>query len=196
MMAATAKASESRIVVGGMDGLDPSAERPRHSVLLALSGGGIRGLASIGVLQALEERGIGGAGIAGTSMGGMGGGLYAAGYEPEELRVIAEQLDFAALFQNAPPRSTMLQTRRREHGRDLLTIRFDGIRPRIPQALTSAQYLTNFLTLFTARATYQSSGDFGQLRLPYAVVSTDVVSGERVVLRTGSLDRMELPPSV
>lgn len=187
LLFALGSAEEQRIVIGGLDGIDPQGSQGEHTVLLALSGGGIRGLASVGVLRAFEERGIRIAGIAGTSMGGIVGGLYAAGYTPAELEGIARNLDFAALFNNAPPRSTMLQTRRRERGRDLLTVRFDGFRPQIPQALTSAQYLTNVLTDLTTRATYQSVGDFSNLRLPFAAVSTDVVTGQRKVLDEGSL---------
>lgn len=53
---------------------------------LALSGGGVRGLAHIGVLQLLEESKIPIAYLAGTSMGGIIAGLYAAGISAQELR--------------------------------------------------------------------------------------------------------------
>ncbi len=180
-------AANEQIVIGGLDGLDPDEAHSQHAVVLAISGGGMRGLATIGILQAFEERGLRVAGIAGTSMGGIVGGLYAAGYSPWELEIIATQLDFANLFKNQPARTTMLQTRRQEQGRDLLSIRFDGLRPIIPRALTSGQNLTNFLINLTTRATYRSSGNFSKLRIPFATVSTDVVSGKREVLRTGSL---------
>ena len=48
-------------------------------VALALGSGGARGYAHIGVIQALEERGYEVVGIAGSSMGAVVGGLYAAG---------------------------------------------------------------------------------------------------------------------
>ena len=48
-------------------------------VALALGGGGARGYAHIGVIQVLEERGLDIAGVAGSSMGALVGGLYAAG---------------------------------------------------------------------------------------------------------------------
>ncbi len=180
-------AAADRITIGGLHGLDPNDTLPHYSVLLALSGGGIRGLASVGVLKAFEERRIDVAGVAGTSMGGIVGGLYAAGYTPEQLETIASHLDFATLFQNAPPRTTMLQTRRRERGRDLLSIRFNGVIPMIPQALTSGQQFSTFLTTLTTRATYRAAGDFSRLPIPFATVSTDVISGRKRVLRHGSL---------
>jgi len=65
---------------------------------LALSGGGIRGLAHIGVLEALEAAQIPVHTIAGSSMGGIIGALYAAGVSPSALReaaIKANILDFA-----------------------------------------------------------------------------------------------------
>src|SRR3546814_8033152 len=53
-----------------------------QKVGLVLSGGGAKGLAHIGVLKAFEENDIPVDYIAGTSMGGMVGGFYAAGYSP------------------------------------------------------------------------------------------------------------------
>jgi len=55
-----------------------AAEPVRPKVGLVLSGGATRGLAQIGVLKALEEQGVRIDAIAGTSMGAVGGGLYAS----------------------------------------------------------------------------------------------------------------------
>ena len=52
---------------------------------IALSGGGIRGLAHAGVLKALKENGINIDIIGGTSAGSMVASLYAIGYEPDEI---------------------------------------------------------------------------------------------------------------
>lgn len=56
---------------------------------LALSGGGARGLAHIGVLKVLEEAGIQPDYLAGTSMGGVIAAAYAAGLKPDEIEQIA-----------------------------------------------------------------------------------------------------------
>jgi len=66
---------------------------------LALSGGGVRGLAHLGVLQVMEQNEVPVGCIAGTSMGGLVGGLYAAGVPlPDllEVGVSAGIMDFAA----------------------------------------------------------------------------------------------------
>ena len=57
----------------------------KYKVGLALSGGGARGLAHIGVLSVLEEAGIAVDCLAGTSMGGVIAAAYAAGMTPAQL---------------------------------------------------------------------------------------------------------------
>ncbi len=52
---------------------------------IALSGGGMRGFAHLGVLKALNEWGIPIAAISGTSAGAIVGALYAAGHNPEQI---------------------------------------------------------------------------------------------------------------
>lgn len=65
-----------------------------QKVGLVLSGGGAKGLAHIGVLKALEENHIPIDYIVGTSMGGIVGAMYAAGYSPSEIEYIALSEDF------------------------------------------------------------------------------------------------------
>ena len=60
----------------------PSKRRPTIGV--ALEGGGALGLAHIGVLQWFEEHHIPIDYLAGTSMGGLVGGLYATGKSPQQ----------------------------------------------------------------------------------------------------------------
>ncbi len=71
---------------------------------LALSGGGARGVAHVGVLKVLEELNISVDYIAGTSMGAIIGGLYAAGYTPEEIEEIVLDTDWNSAFKDRPPR--------------------------------------------------------------------------------------------
>ncbi len=54
------------------------------SVGLALAGGGAKGMAHFGVLQALEEEGLSFDVMSGTSAGAMAGILYASGMSPEK----------------------------------------------------------------------------------------------------------------
>jgi len=62
------------------------------SLGLVLSGGGVRGAAHIGVLKALTEAGIKPDVLSGTSAGSIVAGLYAYGYTPEEIALIAQRI--------------------------------------------------------------------------------------------------------
>ncbi len=66
-----------------------------QSVGLVLSGGGAKGIAHIGVIRALEEHNIPIDYIAGTSMGSIVGGLYAAGYTTDEMMDLLLSEDFS-----------------------------------------------------------------------------------------------------
>lgn len=55
---------------------------------IALSGGGAKGAAHIGVLIALHENSLIPSSVSGTSMGAIVGGLYSMGYPPEKLKEI------------------------------------------------------------------------------------------------------------
>ncbi len=67
-----------------------------RKVGVVLSGGAVRGFAHIGVLKALEERGIIPQFVSGTSAGAIIGAFYCAGYSPDELYKIAEEINFLA----------------------------------------------------------------------------------------------------
>ncbi len=68
------------------------------NVTLALSGGGVKGYAHIGVLRVLERLGIHIKGVAGTSAGGLVGALYAMGYSPDEMESRLQDIDQGNLF--------------------------------------------------------------------------------------------------
>ncbi|MGQ9845289.1 MAG: patatin-like phospholipase family protein [Caldisericia bacterium] len=65
---------------------------------VVLLGGGARGLAHIGFLESLKENKIKIDLICGTSMGGIVGGLYAYGYEPEKLKEMAINFEYKTLL--------------------------------------------------------------------------------------------------
>ncbi len=76
---------------------------------LVLSGGGARGFAHLGVIQALGEAGIVPDVISGTSAGALVGVLYADGYTPKEILALmnwASRFDF---MRPALPREGLLQ---------------------------------------------------------------------------------------
>lgn len=154
---------------------------------LALSGGGARGFAHIGVLRALEEAGIDIDIVAGTSMGGIIGGLYAAGLTPAQIETQALAIEWNTFFSDSPRRTSQLFTRRAETEGALIVARFDGFNPQIPTALSRGQKLVNVLSELSQATSYFSGGDFANLDRRLAIVSTDLVTGKKVTFTSGSL---------
>ncbi|MFT4092216.1 MAG: patatin-like phospholipase family protein [Niabella sp.] len=72
----------------------PFLKKKRKVIGLALSGGGLRGIAHLGILKALEERDLAPAIISGSSSGAIIGAFYASGYKPDELMEIVSKLSF------------------------------------------------------------------------------------------------------
>src|SRR5215469_1831179 len=70
----------------------PSKHRPRLG--LALQGGGALGLAHVGVITWLEEHHIPVDYVAGTSMGGLVGGVFATGRNPAEIRQVVNGINW------------------------------------------------------------------------------------------------------
>src|SRR6266404_3075263 len=89
----------------------------RPTIGVALQGGGAKGLAHIGVLQWFEENHIPIDYIAGTSMGGLIGGLYATGRRPSEIREMVGKIDWNDVLSGAIPFRD-LSYRRKEDLRD------------------------------------------------------------------------------
>ncbi|MCP4567583.1 MAG: BamA/TamA family outer membrane protein [FCB group bacterium] len=154
---------------------------------LALSGGGARGISQIGVLKAFTEAGLDFACIAGTSMGSVIGGLSASGYNPTDIEEMIAQVDFTSLFSDTPHRRSLLLSQKTERDKYLVSIRFDGLQPYIPRALTAGQRLTTYLADLTIRANYGCGGNFDRLLIPYRAVATDIGTGEIVSIARGNL---------
>lgn len=77
-------------------------------ISLALGGGGVRGIAHIGVLRTLEAHKFNIKAIAGTSAGGMVGAVYAAGYSTQEIEEIIKDFDPIRSFSRFPDDSASL----------------------------------------------------------------------------------------
>src|SRR6516162_8720640 len=101
---------------------DSTLNKPREPRIgLVLEGGGALGLAHIGVLEWLEQHRIPVDYIAGTSMGGLIGGLYAMGMRPEDISRLTSTLDWDKLL-SGPPSYNELSFRRKEDRRAYPTI--------------------------------------------------------------------------
>lgn len=162
----------------------PGAIRP--SIGVALSGGSALGLAHIGVIRYFEEHHIPIDKIGGTSMGGLIGGLYAAGMDSTQIRAVVEDADWNALLNPSPPFTDEPIVDKQKWNRTFgdLTLRF-GKRFALPSGLNPGESLSLLLSRSTMG--YAHISDFDQLPTPFRCVATDLVSGNSVVLSKGSL---------
>ncbi len=169
-------------------GLLPEYGYERPTVALALSGGGARGLAHIGVLQVFQEEGIPIDFIAGCSMGAIVGSLYGMGYTPDEIATITTGMDWGSLFSDAPRRRNLFLAQKEIANQDLVTLRFKDLHPYIPDALVTGQSLFNLVFRLSLNAPYYNAGgSFDSLHVPVGVVCTDLRTGNRVFVRNGNL---------
>jgi NTE family protein len=158
-------------------------------IALVLSGGGARGIAQIGVLKALEQHHIPIDAIIGTSMGSIIGGLYAAGYSTDQLQALVDTTDWSDILSltDESNRKDLFIGQKQELDKNLLTIRFSGLKPVIPSSLSSGQRLTNFLNELVLQGIYHARKSFDNLKVPFRAVATDLISGKRIVLNSGNL---------
>jgi len=134
-----------------------SVKRPKIAVVL--SGGGARGISSIGVLKVLEEADIPIDLIVGTSIGSILGGLYASGYSIDQLQQMVDTTNWADVlsFNDDARRSDLFLDQKIAEDRSILTVRFEGLEPILPQSLSTGQRLTNYLNLLVLQGIYHPS---------------------------------------
>lgn len=163
----------------------------KPTVALALSGGGARGLAQIGVLRALLQAGIKPDMIVGTSMGSIVGGLYAAGYSIDQLDSIAENTnwDYLLALEKQSDRRDLFVDQKVSEDRAIFTLRLKGLTPVLPNALNNGMFIMNFLNLLALQAPIHVKNNFEDLRTDFIAVCTNLVTGEPVLLRKGSLSQ-------
>lgn len=175
-------------------GLAQTGSGARPKVGLALSGGGARGLAHIGVLKVLEELGLPIDYIAGTSMGAIVGGLYAAGYTPAQITELTKQIDWQEVFSSVPNRR-LLRYDKKIDQKYLFEVGLDAKGVELPGGLLSGYKLSALLNGICLPVA--GIRDFNSLPIPYRAVATDIVNGDTVILDNGSLaEAMRISMSV
>ncbi|MCM1293734.1 MAG: patatin-like phospholipase family protein [Bacteroides sp.] len=163
-----------------------------QSVGLVLSGGGAKGIAHIGVIQALEDNDIPIDYITGTSMGAIVGSLYACGYTPAEMMDLIKSRSFSHwstgkidtrltyYFLQDEPLPTMLNLNLGDTDSTL----FKSV---LPSSLINPLPMNfAFLELY-APYTAQCGGNFNNLFVPFRSVCSDMTNKRMVVSSHGSL---------
>lgn len=166
--------------------LSPGAQGvKRPQVALVLSGGGALGLAHIGVIDALEARGIPVDIVVGTSMGALVGGAYASGYSPRDLEEFISKVNWDQQFSEGTPQTALSFWDRRNSARFLLDVPFDFEGIKLKNGLLLGQNISALIDRMTYKT--PSNTDFDALPRRFRAVATDLGTGEETVFSRGSL---------
>ncbi len=157
----------------------------RQKIGLVLEGGGALGLAHIGVIQWLEEHHIPVSYVAGTSMGGLVGGVYATGRTPAEIREFISSIQWNAVLRGEIPFKNLTYRRKEDSYFYPGSIEFGlkkGIRFR--EGFNSGQEVQ--FVIDKVALPYSTIQNFDQLPIPFRCVATDLVSAKPYVFSSGS----------
>ena len=160
--------------------------KSRPAIGLALEGGGALGFAHIGVLEWFEKNHIPVDYVAGTSAGGLVGGLYASGKSPQELRKLIAGIDWDEVIGGRTPYRA-LSFRRKEDLRAYPNALLLGLRKgaTLPAGLNAGHQIS--LIMDRETLPYSDMASFDALPIPFRCVATNLVTGEEKVFREGSV---------
>jgi NTE family protein len=153
---------------------------------LALGGGGVRGFSHIGVLNVLEQEGIDIDVIVGTSAGALIGGAYASGQSPREIQAKIDAYLSSPEFDASTIKSiglTFSQERKNffKKAQDFVMNRFWFVRAFFKPSMLPSGDFQSLISYFLPEI------DIRETRIPFHVVSTDLITGRQVVFSEGSL---------
>lgn len=152
----------------------------------ALSGGGARGFAHIGVLKVLEEEGLRPDYISGTSIGAIIGALYALGYDASEIQELVNSTDWNTVMKDKVLRRDLYIGQKRWAPYGNATFELDQRwMPKLPSAVFKVNSLN--LKLFDLFASAAQEQDFSRYPIPFSCIATDLGTGKPQVFRSGSL---------
>lgn len=161
-----------------------------QKVAVVLSGGGAKGSAHVGMLKALEENNIPIDYIAGTSMGAIVGGLYAAGYSPTEIENIITSEEFLNWAKGiiADKYSYFFKSESYDASWINLKFNYDSILSyKLPTNLISPYQIDFGFMYFLAEAGEAAGNNFDSLYIPYRCVAADIVNKKPVIFNSGYL---------
>ena len=157
----------------------------RPKIGLTLSGGGAKGLAHIGILQAIDSAGLKIDYITGTSMGSVIGGLYAVGYSGDSIETISRKLDWPLLFSTSPKLGAISIEEKDEFDKYALEIPFQKGKFKIGKGIIEGQEL--WLKLAELFAPAYNITNYNKLSIPFNCIGTDLSTGSPVVMSKGNI---------
>jgi len=161
-----------------------------QKVALVLSGGGAKGVTHIGVLRALEENGIPINYIAGTSMGAIIGGLYAAGYSPDEMQYMITSEEFKSWISGKIDPKYIYFFRKQQPDASWFTFKFrydSVLSTSLPTNIISPVQMDVALMEIFSSASAVAGYNFDSLFVPFRCVASDIAENKPLIMRKGDL---------
>jgi len=166
-------------------GISQGQDNPRPKIGLALSGGGAKGFAHIGILQVMEEVGLVPDYIAGTSMGSLVGALYSIGYSTEELLDVTRDINWDVILANKISFERVAIEEKPYYGRYIAELPYENRSLNLPKGVLEGQELSMLFSRLTRSV--HGITNFHEFPIPFECVASDITTGEVVVLDHGSL---------
>lgn len=161
-----------------------------QKVGVVMSGGGAKGACHIGFLKALEEHNIPIDYVAGTSMGAIIAGLYAAGYTPDEMAYFVAAPEFQDWADGVINPNYIYFYKKEDDNASMVRLNFDytdSFKARIPTNLVSPYEMDyQFMEVF-ASANAAAGGNFDSLFVPFRCIASDITQNKAAILRDGDL---------
>lgn len=153
---------------------------------LALSGGGAKGLAHIGVLRILEQFHIRPDYITGTSMGAVVGALYSIGYTPDQIEKILSENSWESFVNGTFMQNQIPLEKKINNKKYMLSVRYDNkFNFSLPKGFGNTQMI--YFELKKLLSNVEGITNFDDLPIPLRIIATDLNSGEAVALKKGDL---------
>ena len=159
----------------------------RPKIGLVLSGGGAHGLAHIGVIRYLEDKGIPVDYVTGTSMGAVIGGLYALGYSSAEIEEIAKAVDWDEVLSNYARLSEVAPSEKNFHDKFALNFIVKDGQINLPQGFINTQKLDLLISRLYCHSEYLTN--FDDLPRPFRCMAVDIETGDIKAFDRGYLSK-------
>jgi len=163
----------------------------QQKVGLVLSGGGAAGISHIGVLKALEERGIPVDYITGTSAGSLVGSLYACGWSPEEMEAYVKSPEFQLMTLGEIDADKRFLVKEGDHSASMFNFSFEKdslLRKSIPVSLVTPSFLDFEMMRFMGATSAAYGNDFNNLFVPFRCMGADIIEKKAVTFSKGNLN--------
>ena len=157
----------------------------RPKIGLALSGGGAKGLAHIGILKAIDSAGLHVSYVTGTSMGSVIGAMYASGYTADTIEKMGRNMDWDMLLSNASTLRSFGMQEKEDYSRYAVELPWENHTLKLPNGVLESEEL--WLKLSEFFYPVHAIKKFSNFPRSFKCIATDVSNGDMLMLDSGEI---------